>query len=111
MMGVRIDPDESGLEHIQVIATRVRNNFLDDCKPDAERLAPVDTGDLYLSIDVDHGAGEIRADTPYAAAVEMGSRPHDIPNAFGRGITAHHPGGPAQPYLRPAVFRERRLRA
>lgn len=110
-MGVRIDPYEPGLEEIQVVATRVRNNFLDDCKPDAERLAPVDTGDLYLSIDVDHGAGQLVARVPHAAAVEMGSAPHDIPNAFGRGVTVHHPGGPAQPYLRPAVYRTRVLRA
>ena len=111
MASVRIDVDQSGLDEIRRIATRVRNNALDDMKPEAERNAPILSGDLFLSVDVDHAAGTLHADVPYAAAVELGSEPHEIPGAFGREGSVMHPGGPAQPYLRPAAYRQRPLRA
>lgn len=111
MASVRVEPYEPGLDEIRAIATRVRNNVLDDSKADAERFAPVDSGDLFLSIDADHATGRLYANTDYAAAVELGSEPHEIPNAWGTGRTVMHPGGPAQPYLRPAVYQQRRLRA
>lgn len=111
MSSVRITVDESGLAEIQAIATRVRNNALDDMKSDAERYVPVDSGDLFLSIDVDRSAGTLSANQPYAAAVELGSEQHEIPNAWGTGRTVIHPGGPAQPYLRPAAYQQRVLRA
>jgi hypothetical protein len=111
MSSVRIDVDQSGLDEIRRTAIRVRNNALDDMKPEAERNAPVDSGDLFLSIDVDHGLGRLYADTDYAAAVELGSSPHEIPGAFGSGGNVMHPGGKPQPYLRPAAYRQRPLRA
>lgn len=111
MSSVRIDVDEGGMAEVSRTFKRVRDNFLDDCLPDARRNAPVDSGDLFLSIGVDHSAGTLFADTDYAAAVELGASPHEIPNAWGRGITVEHPGTKAQPYLRPAVYRARRLRA
>jgi hypothetical protein len=37
----------------------------------------------------------------YAASIEGGSKAHDIPNAFGKGITVRHPGIKALPFLRP----------
>jgi hypothetical protein len=106
-----MDVDEGGLAEIRAIALRVRNNALDDMKPEAERNAPVLSGDLFLSIGVDHAAGTLHADAPYAAAVEQGSSPHEIPNAWGTGRTVMHPGGKPQPYLRPAAYRQRVLRA
>ena len=111
MSPVRMDVDEGGMAEAKRLFTRVRNNFLDDCLPDARRNAPVDTGELAASVYVDHAAGIIGAHADHAAPVETGSAPHAIPNAWGRGITVQHPGGKAQPYLRPAVYRERRLRA
>jgi hypothetical protein len=110
MANVKITFDDLGMDEIRAIATRVRNNLLDDMKVDAERFVPVDTGDLYLSIDVDHAAGTLSANTDYAAAVELGSDPHEIPNAWGTGRTVTHPGGPSQPYLRPAAYQKRVLR-
>lgn len=111
MSSVHMDVDEGGLAEIRAIARRVRNNALDDMKPEAERNAPVLSGDLFLSIDVDHDSGRLYANTDYAAAVELGSSAHEIPNAFGTGATVMHPGGPPQPYLRPAAYRQRPLRA
>jgi len=111
MSSVRIDADESGLQHIREIAIKVRNNLLDDCLPEAVRNAPRDTGELAGSGYVDHAAGRLGFRAAHAAAVEMGARPHEIPNAFGRGGSVEHPGTKAQPYMRPAVYRARALRA
>ncbi len=111
MSSVRIDVDEGGMAEVSRTFKRVRDHFLDDCLPDARRNAPVDTGELMASLYVDHGAGRIGAHADHAAAQELGAGPHPIPNAFGRGITVEHPGNQAQPYLRPAVYRARRLRA
>jgi hypothetical protein len=81
---------------------------------DASRYAPVDTGYLHTHIKpnadntkvIASGAGRPpNKDAP--AYVEYGTRPHDIPNAFGWGITAHHPGTHPQPYLRPAAYTRR----
>jgi len=75
---------------------------------DAIRNAPVDTTLLSRSIRYYPSARRVIADTEYAAAVESGSGPHLIHNAWGReGVTVEHPGGPAQPYLRPAAYKRR----
>lgn len=88
----------------------------------ARRLCPVRTGALADSIvgqaltesmDCRLSAGDQQID--YAAVVELGGRPHEIRShgdyplrnretgqVFGRVV--HHPGTPAQPYLRPGVM-------
>lgn len=73
----------------------------------AQQLAPVDTGALRNSIGVDvEGLGfEAGPTVFYGDYVEQGTAPHLIPNAFGWGITVHHPGTPAEPYLGPAFDR------
>lgn len=75
----------------------------------ARAAVPVKTGALrskisarLTSTSAREAEGEIVADRDYAAPVEYGSRAHDIPNAFGRGFTAHHPGARAQPFMAPA---------
>jgi hypothetical protein len=57
--------------------------------------------------DLGVGAAEIRVENhaDYAAAVHEGSVAHDIPNAFGWGITVEHPGNDANPWLRRAMDR------
>lgn len=88
---------------------------------DARRLAPVDTHALVDSIEVVPVAWDtalVGSDLDYAAAVELGSGPHIITaktkkvlanvetgQVFGR--TVRHPGTRAQPYLRPALYRNR----
>jgi hypothetical protein len=71
----------------------------------AQAGAPVDTGYLKNSISVDFdGLGfEAGPTAEYGAYVEEGTDPHDIPDAFGWGITVHHPGTPAEPYMGPAA--------
>lgn len=70
----------------------------------AQQLAPVDTGALKNSIgvDVEGLSFEAGPTVSYGDFVEQGTAPHLIPNAFGWGITVHHPGTPAEPYLAPA---------
>lgn len=86
---------------------------------DAKRHCPVDSGDLKDSLGIVYTSSGARIGSPlsYAAATELGSGPHIIRskgpyslsdghgNYFGRVV--HHPGTPAQPYLRPALFKKR----
>ena len=89
----------------------------------ANRICPRRTGELADSIigealeesmDCRLSAGD-PVHVNYAAVVELGGRPHEIRShgdyplrnretgqVFGRVV--HHPGTPAQPYLRPGVM-------
>lgn len=92
---------------------------------------PIDSGDLVETIRTSY-PGQLRGlvrvggsygfaiDVDYWASVEYGSAPHIIESHgpwslhndetdeyFGRVV--HHPGTPAQPFMRPALFRRRRL--
>lgn len=115
-------PDPTAQIHIDEIREDLADWLAGAVARDARRYAPVDTGYLHTHIDpqpdpegrVGHrrvvaaGAGmPPNADAP--AYVEFGTRPHDIPNAFGLGFTVHHPGTEAQPYLRPAAYTRRRV--
>lgn len=85
---------------------------------DARRFAPVLTGRLKRSLEAqldDNMGGSVGSNVDYAASVELGAKPHDIPNAFGktgfgvggRFLGKFHPGNHAQPYLRPALYHTR----
>lgn len=94
---------------------------------DARRGCPVDTGNLEATIHTTYrpGVGYVHVGTDYWAAVEYGSNPHEIRPRDPSGALAffwlkagrhvvlkrvQHPGGPAQPFMRPALFRRRRPR-
>lgn len=101
---------------------RAMDRLADDIADDARRFAPVDSTDLVRSIKV-HKIGptsrRIHAHAPYAAYVELGTRPHVIrpnnkkalhwPTARHPVKVVHHPGTRAQPYLRPALYMRRVL--
>jgi len=100
--------------HIDGIRDDLREWLAKEIAADARRYAPVDTGYLSTHIWPNHDSSRViasgagmppNADAP--AYVEYGTRPHDIPNAFGWGFTAHHPGTQPQPYLRPAAYTRR----
>lgn len=102
--------------HIAAIRSELRKWLAGEVAKDARRYAAVDTGYLSTHIVVADDATRVVAlgagtppnrDAP--AYVEYGTRPHEIHNAFGWGITAHHPGTPAQPFLRPAAYKRRRI--
>lgn len=91
-----------------------------DIATDARRLAPVKTGHLRNSIYHEVSKGKLTVGTRgvnYALAVEFGTLPHVIvpknakalywPGARHPVGKVNHPGTPAQPYLRPALYRHR----
>ena len=97
----------AAIHHAQDTAARV-------CPKDTGALAESIVGEaLAESMDCRLSAGDQQID--YAAVVELGGRPHEIRShgdyplrnretgqVFGRVV--HHPGTPAQPYLRPGVM-------
>lgn len=74
---------------------------------DATRYAPRDTNDLARSIEAAPALGRVYVGTDHWAPQEFGAAAHDIPNAFGWGITVRHPGNAAQPFMRPALYTKR----
>jgi phage gpG-like protein len=86
-----------------------------DVEADAKAICPVDTGDLKRSISHEvHGVtGRVGSNLDYAAAVEMGfhgiEHVREYVRRDGATVRAHerHANMPAQPYLRPALYRRR----
>ncbi len=87
---------------------------------DARRLAPARTGRLRASLYMEVQGSRVIVGTrnvDYALDVEYGTRPHVIrprikkalhwPGARHPVKQVNHPGTPAQPYLRPALYRRR----
>lgn len=122
MKGFTPDPDARRQlqEHVQ---HELIEPLLQAIAADARRLAPVDSGDLRDSITFEvtsETSGRVGSPLSYAADVELGTRPHVIRaqskkvladreqgEFFGKEV--HHPGTPAQPYLRPALYRNRQV--
>lgn len=104
-----------------LVEERLTRPWADAVRDDAQRYAPVDTGDLARSIRTERVTAlhyRVGSDLPYAAAQEFGARPHVIKarrakvlansetgEVFGRQV--NHPGNAAQPYLRPALYQRR----
>lgn len=126
-MATIIVMDEGGMAQLEARVGHLVGRVLDDVEDDATHMCPVDTGALVSTIHKDHDGralhgkvwtGDIGRGIDYWASVEYGSRPHIIRShgnyplrnretgqVFGRVV--HHPGTPAQPYMRPAVYRSR----
>lgn len=93
-MSVRIEWDESGLEHLQDAASAHLKDLAEQIADDAKAGAPVATGKLRDSIHVepseDGKSFTVIADATYAAVVEAGTATR-----------------PANPFLRNAAFKAR----
>lgn len=117
--------DNSGLAKIKMRASEALGEVLNDIADDARRLVPKDTRELHDSIQVEHipGAleGSVVAGTDHWSATEYGSEPHLIEangdyslhnsetgEYFGRIV--NHPGTPEQPFLRPALYKKRKIK-
>lgn len=90
---------------------------------DARAGCPYDSGDLHDSIATRYPGklrGVVIVGTDHWAPTEYGSAPHEIRSTgkwslhnadtgeyFGRVV--QHPGTPEQPFMRPALFKKRRL--
>lgn len=93
-------------------------NVAREIEADIRRNAPVDTGELVRSIRR-HGT-TITIEAEHWHFVEYGTRPHIIrprskralwwPSADHPVKQVYHPGTKAQPFIRPAATRQRRLR-
>lgn len=113
---------------IDAAITRLLERIAGEIEADARAACPVKTGRLARSIDHEvQGVGadavaRIGTNVEYALAVEFGSKPHRIYPKNPGGMLAfyweklgqdvalpyvNHPGTPEQPFLRPALFRER----
>lgn len=106
---------------VRAIEPTVRH-VTDAVTVDARRLCPIDQGDLERSIRPEHLGlkGRIWVGTDHWHPTEYGSPPHPIrirhkkvlynhetDTFFGREV--RHPGTPAQPFMRPALYRKRVL--
>lgn len=91
-----------------------------EVRADAERAVPVKTGKLRASIYHEVNGATARVgvrNVPYWSTVEYGSGPHIIrpsvkkalywPGARHPVAYVNHPGTPAQPFLRPALYKRR----
>lgn len=106
-----------------LVDERLMRPWADAVRDDAQRGAPRKSGDLADDIRVEKVNDfhrQIGSDLKYAAAQELGAQPHTIRvrskkvlanQAEGKifGKVVNHPGNPAHPYLRPALYRERAL--
>jgi hypothetical protein len=112
----------SGQVRIERLADRATEKITREVFREIQQRVPVDTGELLDSLGstVVHGTGIITVGTEHWAPTEYGSGPHIIHSTgpwslrnretgehFGR--TVHHPGTPAQPFIRPAVYKRRSL--
>jgi len=119
---IRVLPYEAWFDAAQGKGVRKITEAIAD---DARAGCPIDSGDLVLSIKARFPGGKRGVvvvggpDAPYWADVEYGSRPHTI-RSHGPwslrsdegeyfGPVVHHPGTPAQPFMRPALYQKRRL--
>jgi hypothetical protein len=114
--------DPAGIIHIDHLAGETVRSVTREVAQDIRRRVPVDTGELEESVTevVTETTGRVFVGTDHWAAVEYGTRPHLIRSTgpwplrnretgqqFGRVV--HHPGTPAQPFMRPALYRQRDL--
>lgn len=108
--GFEVDLDRELQPLIEEVAREVEQ--------DIKRNAPVDTGELVRS--VRRRGNVITISAPHWHFVEYGTRPHIIrprskqalwwPDAHHPVKSVYHPGTQAQPFIRPAALRQRRLR-
>lgn len=117
---MRIVPYGPGIARLKVEARNFLTDIAEEVRADAVRLAPVDTGYLKSSI-ARYSAGplteRIHAFAPYAAYVELGTKPHGIKPRNKKALwwegaehpyaRVWHPGATEQPYLRTALFKRR----
>lgn len=98
---------------------RVLDRVTEDVESDVKRGALVDRGDLVASV---HRRGHrVYVGTDHWHHAEYGTEPHLIeprtkkalwwPGAHYPVKKVQHPGTPAQPFMRPALYKRRVLRA
>lgn len=123
MARVRYDPAYQA-HFLAAVGANVKA-VTEEIAQDAIAGCPIDSGDLVETIHTRYPGklrGLVVVGTDHWAPTEYGSRPHlivshgpwSLHNAetgeyFGRVV--NHPGTPAQSFMRPALYRKRRLHA
>lgn len=125
-----VDMDSGWVKAATIATDKPLRHVVEDIADDMRHAVPVDTGDLHDTIHTSfpetgkgraHAGGELHGRLiDYWADVEYGTHPHMIRSrgpwplrnretgeVFGRVV--NHPGTPAQPYMRPALYRHRDL--
>jgi hypothetical protein len=100
--------------------TRYLHKLGREIQNDMERMAPVRTGRLRAGLYHEVNRGQLRVgvrNVPYWSAVEYGSGPHEIRPVTAKALywpgarhpvnRVWHPGTPAQPFIRPALYKRR----
>lgn len=120
--------DPAGFARIEAASIPAISHLVTEIAADMRATVAVDTGDLLASIEEEHPTtkpvGRVHVggeNADYWATVEYGSAPHEIRSTgpwplrnretgqvFGPRVW--HPGTPAQPFARPAVYRQRAIR-
>lgn len=118
----RLDVHEGYVAYFKAATGKGVRKNTEAVADDARAGCPIDSGDLVESIKPRFPGGlvgVVEVGTEYWSDVEYGSRPHEIRSHgpwslrsdegeyFGRVV--HHPGTPAQPFMRPALYRKRAL--
>lgn len=110
----------SGEVHLEDITQDQVEHLTREIFRDIQRRVPMDTGELSDSLKMYPSRGVITVGTDHWAPTEYGSAPHtirshgDYPLRNGEtgqrfGRTVQHPGTPEQPFIRPAVYKKRKL--
>ncbi|WP_213451591.1 HK97 gp10 family phage protein [Rhizomonospora bruguierae] len=126
MPAARLEP--TAIVRIEAASVPTVRRLIVAIAADMRAGVPVDNGDLLRSIHEEYPkagrpVGRVHVGGPGAdhwASVEYGSQPHEIRShgpwplrnrktgqVFGRRVW--HPGTPAQPFARPAIYRARAL--
>lgn len=121
---VHVEVEPEGYAYFDHLAKDALDNVTQDIVQDARRRCPVDTGELVATIwaEAIDELAFVHVGTDHWEATEYGSRAHVIRSTgpwplrnhetgqvFGREV--HHPGTPEQPFMRPALYRKRQVRA
>lgn len=115
MAEVNLDP--SAIVKLHLIAQNAQHEVVEEVADDARQYAPVDTGELRGSIHVE--GDTVRVGTDHWAPTEFGAQPHVIEPEQKEALywagAAHpvdrvnHPGNDPQPFMRPALYKKRRI--
>jgi hypothetical protein len=111
-----VDQLQKDKDTLKDSATNLANVIAERIKSYQEQFISMNqsivTGNMHDTIFVDpqgDGEAEVGATAlsekgfPYPIVVEKGSDPHEIENAFGRGITVQHPGTSPKPFVGPSL--------
>jgi hypothetical protein len=114
---VRITMDPSWPARLDVPLARIVNQLAREIGEDIVRAAPVERGTLARSVQV--RGNRVYVTAPHWHFVEYGTRPHRIFAKAGSALwwpgarhpvkMVRHPGTKAQPFIRPAAYKQRRL--